>query len=96
MAAVPADPWTSGLMALGGVASGAVNDKTAMTNQAGITTTVDNSGWAVNISGGNGTQTASSEKAAPVAAVAAAANSLLKNPMVLLLIAVGLYAVLKK
>jgi hypothetical protein len=91
MPAVPADPWSAGFMAVGGVATAAINDKTNMTNQASLSQVFDNSGWAVNI--GTGTQNASSEKAPPIAAAAA---NMLQNPMVLVVLAVGLYLVLKK
>lgn len=82
-------------MGLSSVAGGAVNDKTNMTNQAAVTTAFDNSGWNVNI--GTGSQTASTTRSdSPIAAGAAGAVSLLKNPLVLALLALVAYKMLRK
>lgn len=86
MAGVPADPWSSGLMAASSIAGGALNDKTAMTNGVNISNAFDSSGWNVNI--GSGSQTSSAVKAAPVAANTLA---LLNNPIVLIGLAVVAY-----
>lgn len=80
-------------MAATGIATGALNDKTNMTNQASLSQVFDNSGWAVNI--GSGTQNASSAKATPVAAAVQGMTGLLQNPLVLAVIALAIYSMIK-
>lgn len=88
---VPADPWSAGLMAAGSVATAALNDKTNMTNGVSSTFGFDNSGFAVNIAGKGATATQNADASKSNGLDLAA---LLKNPVVLVGLAVGLYLLL--
>lgn len=88
MAAIPADPWSAGLMAAGGIAQAAMQ-KPAMTTAATFgASTFDNSGWNINIAGEGAsvTSSASNDRTA-----LPSASSLLKNPLVLIVLAVAAY-----
>lgn len=95
MAAVPTDPWSAGLMALGSVAQAA--SQPAGPSSVLGTNTFDNSGFVVNVGGG----TASSSKtslptaAQAVGAAVASAGSLLANPVVIIAVGLGLFLYLK-
>lgn len=78
-------------MAAGSIASGALNDKTNMTNGVSSTFGFDNSGFAVNIAGkgATATQNADSSKATGLNLAA-----LLHDPVVLIGLAVVAYMLL--
>lgn len=81
-------------MAAGSVAGSAVADKTNMTNGANINTGYDNSGWSLNLSthGGSATQTTSSDKSSSDLGL----SQLLKNPVLLVLLAFVAYTMVTK
>lgn len=88
MAAIPADPWSAGLMAAGGIAQAAMQ-KPAMTTAATFgASTFDNSGFAVNIAGKGATAT---QNAASTKSNGLDLAGLLRNPVVLVGLAVAVY-----
>lgn len=94
MAAAPVDPWSAGLMALGGIAGGAPPSQTAT---SGNTVNYDNSGWSVNVGPGtaNSTKTSLPTASQAVSAAAGATVSALSNPIVIIAVGVALFLYLK-
>lgn len=90
MPAVPADPWSAGLMAAGSVAKAALDDQTNQSLSNPFAANFDNSGWNVNVGAGasQSTQTDRSSSALGL-------GSLLSNPVVLLGLCAVAYYVLK-
>jgi hypothetical protein len=90
--AAAADPWSVGLMALGGVATKAVTPGMA-TQTTSYSSVFDTSGWSINLGSGSATTSANKQTLPAAAAVSA---SVLQSPAVLLLGAVALVLFLKK
>ena len=88
-APVPADPWSAGLMAAGSVASKALEKGTMQAaNAAGAS--YDNSGWSVNV--GSGAQSNQTDRSMSALGLGA----LLKNPLVLVVLAMVAYTVIAR
>ncbi|MGB9107552.1 MAG: hypothetical protein WCC39_02585 [Telluria sp.] len=94
MAAIPADPWSAGLMAAGSVASAALQKPNMTAQQTIGPLAFDNSGWNVNLGLGSGptTMATTTDRSASALGV----SKLLSNPTMLILAAVGLYLILGK
>lgn len=88
--AVQTDPWAAGIMAAGSVATAALKDNTPMNNAVSFGASFDNSGWVVNT--GQGATVSPSADKTTVAGPSLAA--LLRNPVVLIGLAVAAYYVL--
>ncbi len=82
------DPWSAGIMAAGSIASGALRDSTPQSQNNSFASGYDNSGFVVNI--GSGSASASIDKSASPLA------GLLKNPVLLIALALGAYLVMKR
>jgi hypothetical protein len=78
----PIDPYSAAFGAVSGLGKAALDDKTNLTQSGSVKTQFDNSGWNVNFGSGSAS---SSSSALPDF------SSMLKNPMVLVAVAVFLY-----
>jgi hypothetical protein len=93
MAAVPTDPWSAGLMAVGSIANSPPPSSNA---QSSTTVTFDNSGFAVSIGGAaTSTKTALPTAAQSVQQAAAGIGGLLSNPVTVIAIGLALFLYLK-
>lgn len=96
MAAVTADPWSTGLMGMTSVATAALKPASSGAQQT-ASSVFDNSGFVVNVGAGSAS---SSKTALPSAsqvagAVASSAGSLLSNPVFIIGVGVALFLFLK-
>lgn len=88
-----ADPWTTGMMALGGVAQAAMQGGSSNTSTA----VFDNSGFVVNVGGGSASSVKTAMPSPTETAQAAAyhAASVLSRPTTVILVALALFLYLK-
>src|SRR5690349_5252747 len=86
-----ANPWAAAANLTGQLGGAALNDKTNMTNDAALSQWFTFGDKIVNV----GTGSVSASRAEPVAAVAGQAADLLRNPLVLVLLALVAYKVIK-
>lgn len=84
--AVPADPWSAGIMAAGSVATAALTPPPMNAQQTTGAVQFDNSGWAVNV-GAGASQSTSTDRSMS----ALGTSQMMRSPVVLLAIFIGLY-----
>lgn len=96
-APTPVDPWSVGLMALGGVAQQAMRPNMAQSG-GNNAITYDNSGFVVSVGSSGATSSAKSgipSVADALGATSGAIGGILSNPLLLILIGVGVYFYMK-
>lgn len=94
MPAVPTDPWSAGIMALGSIANSPPPSSNAQSSNA---VTFDNSGFSVSVGGGTAQSTKSPlpNATAAVQHAVAGMGNLLSSPVTMIAIGLALFLYLK-